>query len=119
MWALTELGGRDEVLPARTAGLAELTEAIRTWPADSLPVVLDDLAAHDQVVLFVQVWERIESGLQIRPSLGLDWTEELDFDLPWDDVVGSANGWGHSLAQWLPHPKDLVVSLRWIDHGDL
>jgi hypothetical protein len=76
--ALTVLGSRQEVLPPLTASLRTTAGSMRrAWPTIQLVDVITDLADHDQVVLYFQLWAVIDGGMFWNGHERLD--EPLDF----------------------------------------
>jgi len=118
-WALTQLGGRTEVLPAIAARyMTTASSGLRLWPTEQLSEVLRDLAAHDQAVLFVQTW-RPKDGNVYWQRTGLDWTTEIDFTRPWTEIISQTLEWGELLSQSLQPDDELLASVVWIDRSDL
>lgn len=85
--ALTQLGARREVVPARVDALGRSEGLLgRCWPVEHLIDVINSLADADQLVLWFQYWERVEETHRRRDTPG--W--ELDWSLRWGDLVESA-----------------------------
>jgi len=86
---LTVLGARQEVLPPLTASLRAPAGSLkRTWPSARLVDVVNDLADHDQAVLYFQLWAAIDGGTFWNGIERL--SQPLDFDQPWRQVVEAA-----------------------------
>lgn len=117
--ALTALGRRRAVVPAALEATVERRPSGPVWPAAQLEDLLTALATAGQVVLYFQVWRRHErfglvgedhsaSGWQFQPSD--HWTEN----------VQQSHGAALLEASALPTDRlDLVVSIEWIDAGDV
>ncbi|MEU4548833.1 HEAT repeat domain-containing protein [Nonomuraea dietziae] len=62
--AMTTLGGRQQVVPPLTASLRVSTGVLKaTCPATRLEEVINDLAKHDQAVLYFQLWRTTDTGI--------------------------------------------------------
>lgn len=87
--ALTVLGARQEVLPPLTASLRTAAGSIqRVWPSARLVDVVNDLADHDQAVLYFQLWVVIDGGTFGNAHERLD--EPFDLGRPWQRIVEDA-----------------------------
>ncbi|WP_258056260.1 HEAT repeat domain-containing protein [Streptomyces sp. Ru62] len=118
-WALTELGGREEVLPPRSAALMWPGEAPgRLWLAEHLAEVIRDLADHGQAVLYFQIWEvTSDGGRRWVSGPGIDW--DVDRDGPWPETVAFCRDWALLAAEAVDVAPDRVATISWIDATDL
>ncbi|MFC4065054.1 HEAT repeat domain-containing protein [Actinoplanes subglobosus] len=116
--ALTVLGARREVVPPATAALrADDGSHPDSWPSARLADVIDDLADHDQVVLYFQLWRVVPAGTYWERHEVLD--SVLDLTRPWRQVVEDARETALIEADaFVPRPE-LFATVEWIDHADL
>ncbi|GAA1867081.1 hypothetical protein GCM10009687_38360 [Asanoa iriomotensis] len=116
--ALTVLGARREVLPPLTASLRTPAGSIeRAWPSARLADVVNDLADHDQAVLYFQLWAVTDDGTFWHGHERLD--EPLDFGQPWRQVVENAReSTLVEVAFVVPRPN-LFATMEWINRADL
>ncbi|MER7846245.1 HEAT repeat domain-containing protein [Kitasatospora sp. NPDC096077] len=118
-WALTDLGAREVVLPPRTAALAVPQQKLEwVWPVVHLAEVIADLAAHDQAVLYFQVW-RVGPGKGLFGVGGPDIDWDVDRRLPWAGIVADCRDWALLAAEATAGGADLVATISWIDAADL
>lgn len=138
--ALTELGGRREVLPACAASLARRYGALqggRAWPSPALAEATLDLAAHGQAVYGFGPWRIDGGGRAARSVSGIDWASEVDWGAPWPEVVAACREWALLAAEAAvsgpgpgsgPRPGSLsdsrpgsvlVARIDWVDASDL
>lgn len=134
-WALTELGGRREVLPPRAAALARRYEALqggRAWPVPALAEAARDLAGHGQAVYGFGFWRIEEGGSAFSSDRGIDWASEVDWTAPWPEVVAACRAWALPAAESAgsgsgsgPGPgrrarpgSVLVARIDWVDASD-
>ncbi|MET9890434.1 hypothetical protein ABZZ47_09505 [Streptomyces sp. NPDC006465] len=118
-WALADLGAREIVIPPRAAALrASLDNLDPAWPTAHLAEVIEDLAAHDQAVLYFQVW-RIgqDNGAFGGHGPGIDW--DIDRQLSWRQIVAECRDWSLLAAEATDKAPDLVATICWIDASDL
>ncbi|MBO1417359.1 hypothetical protein J0670_22440 [Streptomyces sp. FH025] len=118
-WALTDLGAREPVIPPRAAALrASLEDVGSAWPTAHLAEVIEDLAAHDQAVLYFQVW-RVEQGKGVfwQRGPGIDW--DVDRRSPWARIVADCRDWALLAAEATDKAPGLVATISWIDASDL
>jgi hypothetical protein len=115
---LTVLGARQEVLSPLTASLRTTAGSMqRVWPAARLVDVVDDLADHDQAVLYFQLWVVTDGGTFWNDYERLDGP--LDFGQPWQQVVVDAReSVLIEVALVVPRPN-LFASVEWIDRADV
>ncbi|WP_344461835.1 hypothetical protein [Kitasatospora kazusensis] len=118
-WALTDLGAREPVIPPRAAALrTSLGNLDPAWPTAHLAEVIEDLAAHDQAVLYFQVWRiRPDNGASGGPGPGIDW--DLDRQSSWARIVAHCRDWALLAAEATDKAPDLVATICWIDASDL
>lgn len=115
--ALTALGGRQEVVPPLSRSLRhEGGRLDRMWPAERLADVVEDLAAHGQVVLFFALWKVTDHGLMWWDHAvpGID----VDRDAPWEKVVEAARRATLAELEYADLDADVVVSIEWVDEQD-
>jgi HEAT repeats len=118
--ALDDLGVRQAVVPAVTAGLKlqRAEPGMQLFRSADLATVIDDLAGFNQVVLYFQVWRIGSDG-------HLYWVqgdrEEWVFDWParWSENVAAAHAAALADAARLVPQPDLLVQLEWIDEDDI
>lgn len=113
--ALTQLGARDEVIPALVRERIRTEPIIgRCWLPSDLPDVIESLAAASQVVLSFTYWERWRDTRTWveTPSWDLDWS------LPWDRLIASARNDALDAAARAGTPGDTVAVVRWLDEAD-
>jgi len=116
--ALTVLGARQEVLPLLTASLRTTAGSIeRAWPSARLVDVINDLADHDQAVLYFQLWAVIDGGTFWNGHERLD--EPLDFDKPWRQAVEDARASALTEAAFVVPRPNLFATVEWIDCADV
>ena len=116
--ALTVLGGRQEVLPSLTASLRTTAGSVeRAWPTGRLVEVVNDLADHDQVVLYFQLWAVTDGGTFWNDHERLD--EPLDFGQPWQQLVEDARESVLIEAAFVVPRPNLFASVEWIDRADV
>ncbi|MFI9255509.1 HEAT repeat domain-containing protein [Streptomyces sp. NPDC053069] len=118
-WALTELGGRETVLPPRSAALRSSSGALNgLWPVEHLPEVIRDLADHGQAALCFQLWELTHNGGRRGVGgPGIDW--HVDRDRPWPKTVTSCRDWALLAAEAVDVTPDRVATISRIDVTDL
>jgi HEAT repeat protein len=113
--ALTQLGARDEVIPALVRERIRTEPIIgRCWLPSDLPDVIESLAAASQVVLSFTYWERWRDTRTWveTPSWDLDWS------LPWDRLIASARNDALDAAARAGTPADTVAVVSWLDEAD-
>ncbi|MET8756151.1 HEAT repeat domain-containing protein [Streptomyces sp. NPDC004667] len=118
-WALTELGERTLVLPLRASALrCHVDQLDPAWPTAHLAEVIEDLAAHDQAVLYFQVW-RIKDGKGAfgGQGPGIDW--DVDRQKSWPQIVSECRDWALLAADATDKALHLVATICWIDAADL
>lgn len=117
--ALTALGGRETVLPPRSAALRGSGGALDgLWPVEHLSEVIRDLAHHGQAVLYFQIWELTpDGGRRGVGGPGIDW--DVDRDRAWPETVASCRDWALLAADAVEVAPDRVVTISWIDATDL
>lgn len=119
-WALTCLGARTQVVPPLTAALMQRNATFeQCWPADVCERVVEDLAAADQVILYV--------SLSVK---GTTWSGkttyfcepissyELDLNLPWPQLVVQARDAALAATSRLTVRENRVMTVEWIDIAD-
>lgn len=118
-WALTRLGARSVVLPPRSAALCVAgCQMNLMWPTVHLAEVIEDLAAHHQVVLYFQIWQVGADGRRFwRSASDVDWN--LDRAWTWERNVAHCRAWALLAAEAVDKAPDLVASICWIDASDL
>ena len=85
--ALTDLDARRPVMPPLTAGLRVATPVGgHAWPVARLVEVIDELATHNQVTLYFQLWRVAADGQMYWTAHSHDDTD-LDFTKPWPALV--------------------------------
>ncbi|MEU5593748.1 HEAT repeat domain-containing protein [Streptomyces sp. NPDC020298] len=120
--ALTELGARRDVLPARSSALRRPDGALNDlWPVGRLPEVIRDLADHGQAVLYFQIWEVRPDGRRLwSRGPGIDW--DPDRGRPWSEIVAHCRDWALLAAEAAEAAEvapDRVATISWIDAADL
>lgn len=117
--ALTALGHRRAVVPAALEATVERRPTGPVWPAGQLEELLTALAAAEQVVLYFQVWRRHERfGLVGEDHAASGWQFQPSDD--WSQNVQQSHEAAVLEAGDLPTDRrDLVVSIEWIDAGDI
>ena len=113
--ALSALGARNRVLPLQAKILARNEEVLgECWSAQDLPLIIESLAAENQVILYFQIW--------IRSTGALYWQEasqyEADLSGPWNEIVERNRIMALGAAQACDLPKDAVVNIEWIAESD-
>ncbi|MFI6152174.1 HEAT repeat domain-containing protein [Kitasatospora sp. NPDC051170] len=117
-WALTELGARTPVVPPLTARLrAAGGPDSPGWPTAHFVEIIDDLADHNQLILYSQFWKLEGEHTYGISGTSLDW--QLDWTAPWEDLVEEARGWSLLEATEAPVGENVFVSPTWIDYTDL
>ncbi|WP_330440903.1 HEAT repeat domain-containing protein [Micromonospora sp. NBC_00821] len=115
--ALTVLGARQEVLPPLTASLPTTAGSIqRAWPSARLVDVINDLADHDQAVLYLQLWAVTDGRTFWNDHERLD--KPLDFGKPWQQVVEDARESALIEAAFVVARPNLFATVEWIDCAD-
>jgi hypothetical protein len=118
-FALTELGARHPITPPLTASLRTTTpNGVQLWPLLRVFEVFDDLAAHDQVVLYFQLWS-VEPHGGMYDRLVPDTGAELDFDQPWSALVQQAHRRATANADQATIDDNVVATIQWINEGDV
>jgi hypothetical protein len=112
--ALTILGARHDVVPPLTASLMMPD---RAWPSARLVDVINDLADHDQAVLYFQLWAAIDDGIFWNGHESLD--QSLDVGRPWGQVVEAAREAALIEAAFVVPRPNLFATIEWIDRADL
>lgn len=116
--ALTVLGARQEILPPVTALLRTMAGGLgRAWPSARLAEVVEDLADHDQVVLYFQLWAVIDGAAFWNSHERLD--QPLDFREPWQQVVEDARESALLEAAFVVPRPNLFATVEWIDRADV
>lgn len=116
--ALTDLGAREPVLPSITSRLQQRHKdsEMRIFASRDLPTVIDDLAAHGQVVLGFTLWRIGADGhLYWAPATHAEW--EFSWFIPWAENVIAARQ--AALAASAAADATLLAHLDWIDEGDV
>lgn len=116
--ALTALGARRDIVPPLTASLLTRVGRLeRAWPSARLADVVNDLADHDQAVLYFQLWATIDGGTCWNGHESLD--EPLDVDRPWPRVVEATREAALIEAALVVSRSNLFATIEWVDHADL
>jgi hypothetical protein len=116
--ALTVLGARREVLPPLTASSRTTAGSIqRAWPATRLVEVVNDLADHDQAVLYFKLWAVIDGSAYWNGHDRLD--QALDLAKPWRQVVAEARESALIEAAFVVARPNLFATVEWIDRADV
>lgn len=113
--AITQLGAREEVIPALVLERIRPEPIIgRCWLPSDLSDIIESLAAASQVVLSFMYWERWRDTRTWveTPSWDFDWS------LPWDQLVASARNDALDAAARAGTPADTVAVVRWLDEAD-
>ncbi|MFF2061049.1 HEAT repeat domain-containing protein [Streptomyces sp. NPDC058200] len=117
-WALTALGARTPVVPSLTSRLRTAAGADNPgWPSARFTDVINDLADHDQLILYSQFWKTDGERTYGISGAGLDW--QPDWTAPWEDLVEEARAWALLEATEAPVAENIFVSPTWIDRTDL
>jgi hypothetical protein len=115
--ALTTLGARRPVIPPLTASLRVATGPWdQMWPAARLEEVINDLAEHNQAVLYFSLWAITGTGSYGISHETLDW--EFDPHSPWPQTVATAREMALMEAAFIPDRENLVALVEWIDESD-
>ncbi|MFC8845832.1 MULTISPECIES: HEAT repeat domain-containing protein [unclassified Micromonospora] len=116
--ALAVLGARQEVLPPLTASLRTTAGSMqRAWPSARLVDVVNDLADHNQAVLYFQLWAVIDGGVFWNGHERLD--ESLDFGKPWGQIVEDAREAALLEAALVVARPNLFATVEWINRADV
>ncbi|WP_433688010.1 HEAT repeat domain-containing protein [Micromonospora carbonacea] len=116
--ALAVLGARQEVLPPLTASLRTTAGSMqRAWPSARLVDVVNDLADHNQAVLYFQLWAVIDGGAFWNRHERLD--ESLDFGKPWGQIVEDAREAALLEAALVVTRPNLFATVEWINRADV
>ncbi|WP_232234172.1 HEAT repeat domain-containing protein [Micromonospora chokoriensis] len=116
--ALTALGARHEVLPPLTAALRTTAASIQSaWPSARLVDVVNDLADHDQAVLYFMLWAVIDGRAFWNGHESVD--EPLDVGKPWRQVVEDARESALLEAALVVPRPNLFATVEWIDRADV
>ncbi|WP_156755862.1 HEAT repeat domain-containing protein [Actinokineospora pegani] len=116
---LTDLGARHPVVPPLTAGLqTSAPNGWPVWPTTRLLDVVDDLADHNQVTLYFQLWRVESDGSMFAVGQPLDDTT-LDFDQPWPVLVEQARDRAVGEARQVQARVEIVAAIEWIDQTDV
>jgi len=116
--ALTVLGERHEVLPPLTASLRRPARGLeRAWPSAQLVDIVNDLADHDQAVLYFQLWVVNDGGTFWNNHESLD--QPLDLTKPWRHVVETARESALIEAAFVVPRPNLLTTVEWIDRADV
>ncbi|MCP2324148.1 hypothetical protein HDA40_002655 [Hamadaea flava] len=127
--SLTRLGGRQEVLPPLTGSLCQSVGILdRVWPSARLAEVIDELAACNQVVLYLMLWTVTDRGIFMlwtvtdRGIFGSGhessgWCH--DRSLGWPDLVASARDAAVLELAFTRIGDNVYATLEWIDQSDL
>jgi hypothetical protein len=116
--ALTQLGAREVVLPPRAAALhVSVGPLAPAWPTVHLAEVIEDLAAHDQAVLYFQLWQVKHGSAFEGGGPGIDWN--VDRRWSWPRIVADCRDWALLAADATATATDLVATVCWIDASDL
>ncbi|MCE6996568.1 HEAT repeat domain-containing protein [Saccharothrix sp. S26] len=115
--SLTVLGARRQVLPPLTASLRTPLGHRQWWPSDRLADVIDDLADHDQAVLYFDLWAIIDGDVLGNGHERLD--RRFDFAEPWSRVVQDARETALIEAVFVPPRPNLFATFEWIDRSDV
>jgi len=113
--SLTQLGARDEVIPARVDALSRRERNFgRCWAAEDLVAVINALADANQLVLWFQFWERWRDTHTWRetPSWELDWS------LAWSELVEAARRDALEGARQAGTPDNTVATISWMNEHD-
>jgi len=89
----------------------------RAWPSARLTDVINDLADHDQAVLYFKLWATIDGGTYWNGHERLD--QPLDVSMPWPYVVEAAREAALIEAALVVPRSNLFATIEWVDHADL
>ncbi|MFJ9852648.1 HEAT repeat domain-containing protein [Streptomyces sp. NPDC101150] len=116
-WALNALGARTPVVPPLAARLRSAAGAESPgWPVAHLTAVINDLADHDQLILYSQFWKVEGKKTYGISATGLQW--ELDWTAPWERLVEEARTWSLLEAAEAPAGENVFAYPAWIDRSD-
>jgi hypothetical protein len=138
--ALDDLGARNDFLPERARALT-LDLGFRAWKPTDLPVVIDDLADAEQVILsfsYMRRWhrwrgewadllttERWKTDLftLAQKALNYGWDgwsipDETDWTARWSDLVAAARQAAHGVAVKALTPRGVIAVVDWIAETD-
>ncbi|MEW9527399.1 HEAT repeat domain-containing protein [Microbispora sp. NPDC049125] len=114
---LTEFGARRAVMPPLTASLrVSISTLDAAWPVTRLEEVINDLAEHDQAVLYFQLWTTGDSGTYWTSHETLHW--EFDSHAPWPRTVATARDAALLEAAFITIRENLFATVEWIDESD-
>ena len=88
----------------------------RAWPTARLVDVVNDLADHDQAVLYFKLWAVID-GAFWNGHERLD--KPLNFGKPWRQLVEDARETALIEAAFVAPRQNLFATLEWIDRTDV
>ncbi|WP_369230300.1 HEAT repeat domain-containing protein [Streptomyces sp. R21] len=116
--ALSQLGAREVVIPPRAAALRVAVGPLDpAWPTFHLAEVIEDFAAHDQAVLYFQLWQVKNGSAFGAGGPGIDW--DIDRRWSWHRIVADCRDWALLAADATARAPDLVATVCWIDASDL
>jgi HEAT repeat protein len=117
--ALTELDARHPVVPPLSASLRVTTPVgWHAWPVARLVEVIDDLATHNQVTLYFQLWRVTADGQMYGTARSCDATD-LDFTKPWPALVHDAQRRALAEASQVQLDEHVFATIEWIDQSDI
>lgn len=116
--ALTELGGRDEVVPTNVGALAVDDRSMgRAWLPADLIEVLDALSGADQLVLSFMGWAPWRDSRTALLDEG--WSlGDIDWAGSWSTLVDDAHMHAVAAPQQAAIPPDAVVTISWMADSD-
>ena len=116
-YALTALGARSPVIPPLTASwMAPAPGLEQAWPVSRLEDVVNELAEHRQVVLYLQLWEINNRGVYWHDHDRLD--AQFDWDAPWARLVEQAREAALLEVAFVPQRDAIRATVEWIDEAD-
>lgn len=116
--ALTRVGARTPVMPALTARLQVSGGFFdNEWPSSQLSTVVNDLAAHDQVVLYFMLWKVVGEKRYHESRESLFW--HADWSKPWPEIVEAAREAALIDAIEAPDTDQVVATIEWVAEADL
>ncbi|MFB9528115.1 hypothetical protein [Nonomuraea roseola] len=79
--------------------------------------VINDLAKHDQAVLYFQLWRTTDTGIYWTDHETLHW--EFDPHAPWPQTVAITRETALMEAAFVTVHGNLFAAVEWIDESDV
>lgn len=123
--ALSKLGARVAVVPELTGSLARSralvggTAQSPFWPNARLADVLNDLADHQQIVLYLRLWPLTADGEVVWVNGRGPFESAFDWAVPWQDNLVRIHEAALRYAADTPPGRERAVEIEWIDESDI